>query len=147
MAILSARRETPPTGRDLDMAVALEVAGFRWVSWNREAVGGAPLASPGRFLAHPDDLLAHLHRQCGTEVKVSEQSIARVPAYSSNADDAFRAADASGLFSQGEARLRRSPSGTWVIEIPGLDPPVSSRDLPTALCRAALRWVRSRRAG
>jgi len=131
--------------RQLDAAVAVEVAGFRWVVWNEAALGGAPLATPGRFLAHPDDLLAHLHLPAGAEAPLAAGSLDRVPRFTEDLDAAVRAAEGAGLFAEAGAAVRRRGDGAWVVEIAATGEGVEGEKLADAVCRAALRWARHRR--
>lgn len=140
-------REAPrAVDRSVDVEVAVEVAGFRWVTWNHQALGGAPLDTAGRFLAHPADLLAHLQLPASLDETPSDDALARVPRYSESLDDALRAADGAGLFNEGRARLERTESGAWVVHLPGLGVSASGERLPEVLCRAGLQWMRGRSA-
>lgn len=128
--------------RSLDVAIATEVAGFRWVTWNDLAIGGAPLSTPGRFLAHPGDLLAHLHLPADLSAALAEDSLDRVPRYSEDLAEAFRVANDVGLFTLAQAALERESSGLWAIRVPALDVTLRSEHLPQVVCDAALLWAR-----
>lgn len=133
---LSARED-----RGLDEAVALEVAGYRWVVWNHQALRGSPLERPGRFLALPDDPLAHFHVPAPSGARQADEAMAHVPHYSVLADDALRAADGAGLFSVGGALVSRN-GADWRVRTPEGAVDVADPRLSVALCRAALAWVR-----
>lgn len=141
-----ARRGVPGT-RSVDIDVALEVTGYRWVIWREGFLQGAPLQTAGRFLAHPEDLLAHLHAPATTKTPVGPDGDARVPRYSEDVEDAFRAAAAADLFGEGRACLGRSAAGVWTIRLAGLGETVESESLAEALCLASLLWVRRDREG
>ncbi|GMV05756.1 MAG: hypothetical protein AMXMBFR53_20330 [Gemmatimonadota bacterium] len=132
--------------RDLDVAVALEVGGYRWVEWNHAALRGAPLDAPGRFLAHEGDPLGHLHVPASPGAEPSEDALARVPHYAALVEEAFRAAQAAGVFTSGGARLEKGAGG-WRVEFPSLGVCVEDLDLCVALCTAALRWAHVARVG
>jgi hypothetical protein len=131
--------------RALDAAVAQEVVGYRWVEWNHQALRGSPLERPGRFLALPDDPLAHLHVPASPGARQADEAMAHVPHYSVLADDALRAADVSGLFADGGAVVARGGDG-WRVRTPDGAVDVSHPELPMALCQAALAWVRGTRS-
>lgn len=131
--------------RSLDKAVALEVVGYRWVEWNHRALRGAPLDRPGRFLALPDDPLAHLHVPASSGACEADQAMAHVPHFSLLADHALRAADASGLFSAGGAVATRE-GADWRVRTPDGTVDVADAEFAVALCRAALAWVRRTRS-
>lgn len=122
----------------LDIEVAMQLMGFRWVEWSKAALGGAPLYTPGRFLASLDDMTSHLYTEAAPETPLSDQALARVPRYSQDDTLAFAAAEASGLFAEGHATLSRDLDGSWVIDVEG--DRLASRALPDLLCRAALHW-------
>lgn len=140
-------REAPrAVDKSVDVEVALEVAGFRWVTWNHQALAGAPLDTAGRFLAHRTDFLAHLQLPANLDETPSDDALARVPRYSESLEDALRAAEGAGVFGEGRATLERTESGAWVVHLPGLGVSATGEHLPELLCRAALQWVRGRSA-
>lgn len=127
--------------RKLDLAIALEVAGYRWVTWNREAVGGRPMGRGSAFLAGPDDLLSHLHQPAnGTEPK-EDGALAAIPEFSRNVGAAMGIAERVGLFREGGAVLGRRPDGTWVVRAPALQEEVWGTEAAEVVCRATLAWV------
>ncbi len=132
----------PRPDRALDEAVAVEVAGYRWVEWNHRALRGAPLDRPGRFLALPDDPLSHLHVEPGPGVRPTDDALAQVPHYSLLVDDAVRAAEAAGVFTDGGAVVGKSDDGRWHVHLLPAHAGVFDERLAVALCRAALLWVR-----
>ena len=138
------RRGSGPPERALDVAVAVEVAGFRWVTWDRVALGGLPVGSGEPFLASPDDPLAHLHRPAEPTVPPSGPRLAGVPDFSRDLDAAVAAAEQVGLFRDGRATLSRELDGTWVVAGPGLPEGVRGGGAAEAICRAALDWVKGR---
>lgn len=146
MAPLSRRAVRPGRHRSLDEAVAVEVAGYRWVEWNHEALRGAPLDRPGRFLAREDEPLAHLHVPAREGVPPSEEALAHVPHYALVADDAWRAVEASGLLDAGEVSVARSGDGRWRVRVAEALLEASGEGLAAALCTAALGFVRRSRA-
>lgn len=123
----------------LDVEVATTLFGFRWVQWNERALGGSPLYTPGRFLAPPDDAMAHLYEDAGETSRLHEHAVAKVPEYSGDEWCAFMAADRARLFTEGHAVLFREESGDWVIDARGLK--LTATQLPALLCRAALQWT------
>lgn len=131
-----------PVARALDIAVGIEIGGYRWVTWDRQALRDAPAYTPGRFLAHQDDLLAHLHRPADATDELAEDALARLPRFSESFEDALQAAEDSGLFSLGEATLRRGPCGGWEVQIPPLHERVFGDSVAEVLCWAALSWAR-----
>lgn len=145
MAALRLGPVRPREDRPLDEAVALEVAGYRWVEWNHQALRGSPLERPGRFLSLPDDLLAHLHLPASRHARRADEAMAQVPHYSLLADDAMRAADVSGLFSAGGAVVFRD-GAVWRVRTRDGAVDVAEPELPVALCQAALAWVRGARS-
>lgn len=122
----------------LDIEVATGLFGFRWVQWNERALGGSPLYAPGRFIAPPDDAMAHLFEEAGEGSPLHDHAVAKVPEYSGDETCAFRAAERARLFIDGNAILFREGDGQWVIEVRGLK--MRSPRLPMLLCRASLRW-------
>lgn len=134
----------PSPNRSLDQAIAEEVAGFRWVEWNHAALRGAPIDRPGRFLARPDDPLAHLHLAAGQDVKPAADALAHVPHYSRLVDAALGAAEAAGVFRGAGATFDRAADGRWRVRIPALDVEIFDTEPAVVLCRAALEWVRGK---
>jgi hypothetical protein len=130
----------------LDLEVGLRVEEYRWVEWNRRALGRTPLHEPGRFVGHPGDLLAHLYEETSEDTPLSEDAYARLPRYSTRTGPALRAAERAGVFADEGARLSCTPGGVWhlSLERAGLD--LENESLPRLLCRAALRLA-DRRAG
>lgn len=129
----------------LDIEVATRLMGYRWVQWSKSGLGGAPLYSPGRFLASMDDMTSHLYAEAASGTPLGDAPLARVPRYSQDETLAFSAAAASGLFRDGGASLSRNPDGSWIIDLQG--DRLSSRALPELLCRASLRWSAVRVGG
>lgn len=123
----------------LDAEVARRLMGYRWVAWNREALSGAPLYEPGRFLAREDDMSSHLHVEAGPDVPLQARPLKHVPHYSGSEELAFQVASAASLFLDGKAVLFREADRHWVVEVRGAT--LRSGDLPELLCRAALRWL------
>lgn len=122
----------------LDVEVATSLFGFRWVQWNKRALRGSPLYTPGRFLAPPDDFMSHLFEDAAEAAPIHEHAFAKVPEYSSDETCAFTACERARLFTDGHAVLFREDDGEWAIEARGLK--VTAPALPTLLCRASLQW-------
>lgn len=121
------------------MEVATRLFGFRWVEWNRRALGGSPLYTSGRFLAPPDYPMSHLLEEASGTAPLHDHAIAKVPEYSGDASCAYQAAERAGLFGAGRAVLFREDDGSWVVEVRGRR--LSSPELPEVICRASLEWA------
>jgi hypothetical protein len=81
------------TTRDpLDSQIATRVFGYRWVEWNHAFLRGAPLDTPGRFLASPDHALAHLHVDAASGTEPAPDALSLVPPFTTSLDHAFEAA-------------------------------------------------------
>lgn len=122
----------------LDAEVATRLMGYRWVRWNRNALGGSPLYTPGRFLALPDHMSGHLMEPADPDTPLHAQPLSKVPRWSTDVDQAFVVAETAGLFSEAKAVLLRGDDGEWTIEFRGSR--LSSPDLAELLCRASLQW-------
>lgn len=122
--------------------MAREAGGFRWVVWNTSALPSSALEGRGRFLARPDDLLAHFHLPAGPELPESEDSLALVPPYAVDLDEIFPVAERAGLFAAAGAILQGDPEGGWLVRFPGEEGCERGEHLAEVLCRATLRWVR-----
>lgn len=127
-----------PPEKDLDVKVATRLMGYRWVVWNRKALRGSPLYTPGRFLAPPDHLSAHLTEPADASTPVHAQPLAKVPRWSEDMERAFAVAETVGLFSKAKAVLLRGDGGEWTVEFRGSR--LTCRDLAELLCRASLEW-------
>lgn len=123
---------------DLDVKVATRLMGYRWVRWNRNALGGGPLYTPGRFLARQDHMSAHLMEKADANTPLNAQPLAQVPRWSEDVERAFEVAEAVGLFSDARAVLLRGDDGEWTVEFRGSH--LTSADLAEVLCRASLQW-------
>lgn len=144
----SARRPTEPTDerRDradlaLDVEVGRRIEAYRWVEWNRDALGRAPLHEPGRFLGQYGDLLSHLYVDAAPEAPPTREPYAKLPRYSSEPGPALRAAERAGLFADEGARLSCTPGGTWRVSLERAAIDVEDDSFPRLLCRAALQLV------
>ena len=127
----------------LDTEIATRLMGFRWVEWGKGADG--PLREPGRFLARSDSPVEHLQRPVEAAVPAQDHPLSRVPRFSADVGDAFEAAEAAALFSEGRAVLSQEPDLEWVIEVRGLR--LTSRRLAELLCRASLEWAAAAKGG
>ncbi len=123
---------------DLDVEVATRLMGYRWVRWNRNALGGSPLYSPGRFLAPSDHMSAHLMEDADPNTPLNAQPLAKVPRWSEDVERAFEVAESVGLFSDAKAVLLRADDGQWTVEFRGSH--LTSGDLAQLLCHASLQW-------
>lgn len=123
----------------LDVEVATALFGFRWVQWNTRALSGSPIYTPGRFLAPPDDNMAHLYEDAPARAPLHDHATAKVPEYSGDVSCAFAAAERAGLFSDGRAVLLQEGGADWVVEVRGLR--LTSSRLPEVLCRASMEWA------
>lgn len=113
--------------------------GFRWVQWNKRALAGGPIYTPGRFLAPPEDKMGHLYEDAPESAPLHAHATAKVPEYSGDVSCAFAAAERARLFSDGRAVLLQEAQGEWVVEVRGLG--LNSLRLPELLCRASLEWA------
>lgn len=127
---------------DLDLDVGLRVEGYRWVEWNHAAMGHAPLDRDGRFVAHPGDLLAHLHMDARPGTPPGERPYVHLPRYSSDPGPALRAAERAGLFRGTGVVISCSPEGVWRLQGPTAVAGMEDECLPRLLSRAALRLAR-----
>lgn len=125
--------------RQLDIEVATRLMGFAWVEWNQVELAGAPLASPGRFLARSSELTAHLLRPARLSTPESHDCLTRVPRYSTEIDQAMRVAARAGLVEGDELLIRREADGRWIVDATEHGISAVDRRLATALCLAALR--------
>lgn len=125
----------------LDLEVALRIEGFRWVTWNGDALLGSPLYEPGRFVGHPGDMLSHHYIPADPASALARQPYRRLPQYSTDAGLAIRAAERAGLFSGEGARLIATDTGSWTLVAPDAQLRVQDGSLPRLLCRASLRWI------
>jgi hypothetical protein len=123
----------------LDMEVAIRLFRFHWVQWNKQALGGGPLYTPGVFLAAPDDYFSHLYEEAPPQAAWHHHALAKVPEYSRDETCAFRAAEQSALFRAGGGILSQEEDGTWVVHVAGRQ--YASPRLPELICRASLAWA------
>ena len=128
--------------RQLDLDVALEIMGYRWVEWRHEALQGAPLDQPGRFLARADDPLSHLHTPAASGVPELRDALSKLPRYSGNLDLAMDVASQVGLFREGGAELKRGADGTWILDVTATERRYDGPEAPRLVCTAALEWNR-----
>jgi hypothetical protein len=139
------RMWSPASGRPprdpLDSEIAIRVFGYRWVEWNHALLRGAPLETPGRFLASPDHALAHLHVDAAPGTEPAPDALTLVPPFTTSLDRAFDAAQKVGLFGGGYACLRRTAEGDWSIETASGGFRVAGRRLAPTVCRAAIAWL------
>ncbi len=114
--------------------------GYRWVEWKHEALGGAPLDEPGRFLGAPTDALAHLQKAAEPGAPLATAPYRNLRRYSTDRAAALAVAETVGLFGTGGASLSRDPSGTWHL---GADHGIALDDacLARLICRAVLSYV------
>ena len=126
---------------ELDVQVALRVDGFRWVRWLDGESPDPPRESAGRFLASPDDPLAHLQVPAPTSMAFAPQPYRHLPRYSRDPGLALAAGERAGLFRDGGASLGQDASGTWTLRLTDLDHPLRDACLPVLLARAALQWL------
>lgn len=126
---------------EMDLEVGRRIEGYRWVEWNRDAFGMPPLDERGRFVGHPGDLLAHLYLGAPPDASMSAAPYARLPAYSTSAIPALRAAERAGVFTGEGALLSCTPGGRWHISVRRAGIDMVDESLPRLLCRAALGFV------
>jgi hypothetical protein len=130
------------TTRDpLDSQIATRVFGYRWVEWNHAFLRGAPLDTPGRFLASPDHALAHLHVDAASGTEPAPDALSLVPPFTTSLDHAFDAAENVGLFGDGDVSLRRTVNGDWCIEAASGGLRVAGPRLASTLCQATIAWL------
>lgn len=124
---------------ELDLEVGRRIEEYRWVEWNRDVLGSAPLHEPGRFVGHYGDLLSHLYVDAAPEAPLGPQAYAHLPRYSSEPAPALRAAERAGLFAGEGALLSCTPGGLWRVLVERAAIEMDDDCLPRLLCRAALR--------
>lgn len=133
-------RDLPKQDRALDEAVALDLLSYRWVRW-REDVRFAGPPEPGRFLAPPKGLLAHLQVPAGLDVPLAEDPYRYLPAFSTDAGAAMELAERTGLFQDGGTLLTVSPEGRWMVLAGERDGLGEGDTLAEAVCRACLNQL------
>ena len=126
--------------RELDVEVATRITGYRWVEWNHDALDGAPIDEPGRFLAHPDEPTYHLCSPAPPGTPDAQHPFRFVPPYSTNLDSALDAAEHVGLFRSGNAILTEAPGGRWLLEIGATGERFEGSEAASVVCRAVLAW-------
>lgn len=99
--------------RTLDVQVAVRADGYRWVEWKHEALGGAPLDEPGRFLGAPTDPLVHLQKGAEPGAPLAAAPYRNLRHYATDRAAALAVAEKVGLFGTGAASLSRDRSGRW----------------------------------
>lgn len=127
--------------RRLDLDVAVRIMGYRWVEWNHALLHGAPLDQPGRFLARPDDPLAHLQTPARPGTPDQEGALGALPRFSRDLQLALEAAKAVGLFRDGDADLSRGTDGDWALEVRAGGRRYAGPSAAAVVCRAALDWL------
>lgn len=137
----------PTRARALDLDVALEVGGYRWIEWNEWALAGASRGTRSGVSSHPHDLLAHLHLPAAPSALPAPDQFARAPRFSELMEKALGAAEGTGIFSHGHATLTQTYSGVWRIDLPEAGRSVEGANLRVVLCEASLLWVRRERDG
>lgn len=122
------------------MRIALRADHHRWVEWNHQALAGAPLDAPGRFVAPQDGPLSHMQIPASLGAPLAENPYRYLKPYSTRVALAISIADSIGLFGRGEARLDRADANTWRVVAEGV-PDLRDTALARLLCRAALAYL------
>lgn len=130
--------------RSLDVEVALEAMGFRWVRWDEpEAAVKAMEYRHGRFLSPPDRITARHEQEAESSTPLAPGWDRFVPFYSTRVEPAIAAAEEVGLFRR-SVTIRREPSDGWIVRTDrsgGTRIQGDGETLPEALCRAVLEVV------